>query len=131
MVMATFRSVEEIDAWRKARELVKKVYAITKKSAFSKDYGLRDQIRRASISTMSNIAEGHERDGTREFIQFLSVAKGSTGEVKSHLYAALDQGYITQTEFEILSALAAETGSMIAGLMVYLKQSGLKGMKYS
>lgn len=129
--MATFRSVEEIDAWRKARELVKKVYAITKKSAFSKDYGPKDQIRRASISTMSNIAEGYERDGTREFIQFLSVAKGSTGEVKSHLYAALDQGYITQTEFEILSALAAETGSMIAGLMVYLKQSGLKGTKYS
>jgi len=80
---------------------------------------------------MSNIAEGYERDGTREFIQFLSVAKGSTGEVKSHLYAALDQGYITQTEFEILSALAAETGSMIAGLMAYLKQSGLKGIKYS
>ena len=129
--MATFRSVEEIDAWRKARELVKKVIAITKKSAFSKDYGLKDQIRRASISTMSNIAEGHERDGTREFIQFLSVAKGSTGEVKSHLYAALDQEYITQAEFERLSALAAETGSMIAGLMTYLKQSGLKGTKYS
>jgi len=129
--MATFRSVEEIDAWRKTRELVRQVYAITKKSAFSKDYGLKDQIRRASISTMSNIAEGYERDGTREFIQFLSVAKGSTGEVKSHLYAALDQGYITQTEFEILSALAAETGSMIAGLMAYLKQSGLKGIKYS
>lgn len=129
--MTTFRSVEEIDAWRKARELVKQVYAITKKSAFSKDYGLKDQIRRASISTMSNIAEGYERDGTREFIQFLSVAKGSTGEVKSHLYAALDQGYITQTEFETLSALAAETGSIIAGLMVYLKQSGLKGTKYS
>ena len=129
--MATFRSVEEIDAWRKARELVKKVYAITKKDVFSKDYGLNDQIRRASISTMSNIAEGYERDGTREFIQFLSVAKGSAGEVKSHLYAALDQGYITQTEFEKLSASTSETGSMIAGLMVYLKQSGLRGTKYS
>ncbi len=129
--MATFRSVEEIDAWRKARELVKNVYEMTKKSAFSKDYGLKDQIRRASISTMSNIAEGYERDGTREFIQFLSVAKGSTGEVKSHLYAALDQEYITQAEFEILSTLVAETGGMIAGLMAYLKQSGLKGTKYS
>lgn len=110
---------------------MKKVYAITKKSAFSKDYGPKDQIRRASISTMSNIAEGYERDGTREFIQFLSVAKGSTGEVKSHLYAALDQEYITQAEFEILSTLVAETGGMIAGLMAYLKQSGLKGTKYS
>ncbi len=129
--MATFRSVEEIDAWRKARELVKNVYEMTKKSAFSKDYGLKDQIRRASTSTMSNIAEGYERDGTREFIQFLSVAKGSTGEVKSHLYAALDQEYITQAEFEILSTLVAETGGMIAGLMAYLKQSGLKGTKYS
>ena len=129
--MATFHSVEEIDAWQKARELVKKVYAITKKNAFSKDYGLKDRIRRASLSTMSNIAEGYERDGTREFIQFLSVAKGSTGEVKSHLYAALDLGYITQPEFEILTTSATEVGNMIAGLMAYLRQSGLKGKKFS
>lgn len=129
--MATFRSFEEIDAWQKARELVKKVYAITKERAFSQDYGLKDQIRRASISAMANIAEGYERDGTREFIQFLSIAKGSTGEVKSHLYAALDQEYITPADFETLSSLAAETGSMIAGLMAYLNRSGLKGTKYT
>ena len=129
--MATFRKFEEIDAWRKARELVKAVYAITGKGTFSKDFGLRDQIPRASVSTMSNVAEGYERDGVKEFIQFLSIAKGSAGEVKSQLYVAVDQGYFTRAEFENLATLADETGNMIAGLMAYLKQSGIKGKKYS
>lgn len=129
--MATFRKFEEIDAWRKARELVKAVYAITGKGAFSRDFGLRDQIRKASVSIMSNIAEGYERDGVKEFIQFLSIAKGSAGEVKSQLYAAVDQGYFIRADFEILATLADETGGMIAGLMAYLKQSGIKGKKYS
>lgn len=79
---------------------------------------------------MSNVAEGFERDGTKEFIQFLSIAKGSAGEVKSHLYAALDKGYLTQTEFEMLSTLVEEIAKMLAGLMAYLKQSDIKGAKY-
>ena len=79
---------------------------------------------------MSNIAEGLERDGTKEFIQFLSIAKGSAGEVKSQLYVAVDQGHLTKAEFAALSALADETGKMIAGLMTYLRQSGIKGAKY-
>ncbi len=129
--METFRSFEEIDAWQKGRELAKAVYEITERGLFSKDFGLKDQIRRASVSIMSNIAEGFERDGTKEFIQFLSIAKGSTGEVKSQLYVAFDQGYLTQREFDTITGLAEEAGRMIAGLMTYLKHSGMKGAKFS
>ncbi len=129
--MATFRSFEEIDAWQKGRELAKAVYEITERGLFSKDFGLKDQIRRASVSIMSNIAEGFERGGTKEFIQFLSIAKGSTGEVKSQLYVAFDQGYLTQREFDTITGLAEEAGRMIAGLMTYLKHSGMKGAKFS
>ncbi len=129
--MATFRIFEEIDAWQKGRELAKAVYEITERGLFSKDFGLKDQIRRASVSIMSNIAEGFERDGTKEFIQFLSIAKGSTGEVKSQLYVAFDQGYLTQREFDTITGLAEEAGRMIAGLMTYLKHSGMKGAKFS
>jgi len=127
--MATFRSFEEIDAWQKARVLVSELYSVTDRAPFSKDFGLKDQIRRASISVLSNIAEGFERDGRKEFIQFLSVAKGSAGEVKAQLYVAMDQGYLTQSEFDKVAALVNETGRMIGGLIGYLKQSGIKGSK--
>jgi len=96
--MASFRTFEEIEAWKKSRELVRAIYQATSLGAFSTDYGLRDQIRRASVSIMSNIAEGFEREGTREFVQFLSMAKASAGEVRSQLYVALDQGYIGQMQ---------------------------------
>lgn len=128
--MATFRSFEEIDAWKKARELVREIYLMTKAGHFAKDFVLRDQIRRASLSVMSNIAEGYERGGNKEFIQFLSVAKGSAGEVRAQLYAALDQGYISQHQFVRLSSLVTEISQMISGLMGYLKQSNLKGVKF-
>ena len=128
--MVTFRSFEEIDAWRKARELVKGIYALTDHGGFTKDLSLKDQIRRASVSTMSNIAEGFERDGTKEFIQFLSIAKGSAGEVRSQLYVALDRGYLTRVGFENLVKLASETARLIAGLVNYLKKSHIKGEKY-
>jgi four helix bundle protein len=87
--MATFRRFDEIEAWQKARELTKFVYRISNHGAFAKDFGLRDQIRRASVSIVANIAEGFERDGTAEFIQFLTVAKGSAAEVLSHAYVRL------------------------------------------
>ena len=77
--MTTFQSFEEIEAWQKSRELNREIYAFSKEGPFSKDFGLRDQIRRASVSIMSNIAEGFERGGTGEFVQFLSIAKGSAG----------------------------------------------------
>ena len=80
---------------------------------------------------MSNIGEGFERDGKKEFIQFLSIAKSSSAEVKSHLYVAVDQGYLAQSEFDAISDLTDETGRMIAGLMNYLKRSSIKGSKFS
>jgi four helix bundle protein len=89
--MSTFSTFEEIEAWKKARELTKRIYQISSRGPFSKDFGLRDQARRASVSIMSNIAEGYERGGTKEFLQYLSIAKGSVGELRSHLYVALDQ----------------------------------------
>ena len=92
--MATFKSFEDIEAWQKARELTVEIYSISKKGPFGKDYALKNQIQRASIAVMSNIAEGFERGGNREFSQFLSIAKGSVGEVRSQLYIALDQEYL-------------------------------------
>ena len=128
--MATFKSFEDIEAWQKARGLTNRVYDASDKGGFARDFGLRDQIRRACGSILSNIAEGFERSGTGEFVQFLSSAKGSAGEVRAQLYVALDRGYINAAEFDELSALALQVSRMISGLMAYLKQSGIKGTKY-
>lgn len=128
--MAKITRFEDIESWRKSRELTKSIYRITLKQRFSRDFGLRDQIRRAAVSILSNIAEGFERDGDKEFIQFLSLAKGSCGELRAQLYVALDQEYIDQQEFAVLSNLATEISRMISGLMKYLKQSGMQGRKY-
>jgi len=95
-IMVMIHTFEDIEAWQKARQLSKMVYEYTKYDEFKKDYGLCDQIRRAAVSVMSNIAEGFDRSGTKEFIQFLFIAKGSTAEIKSHFYAALDNGYINK-----------------------------------
>jgi four helix bundle protein len=97
--MATFQNFEEIQAWQKAREVTKEIYKASNRIPFSKDFGLREQIRRGSVSIMSNIAGGFDRNGRREFIQFLAMAKGSVAEVKSQLYVALDQDYITKELF--------------------------------
>ena len=128
--MATFKKFEEIEAWKMARLLVREVYAITKKEGFSKDIGLRNQVRRASVSVMANIAEGFERNGTGEFVQFLSIAKGSAGEIRAHLYVALDQGYIDEQTLESLIIDTEAIGKKIGGLMDYLRNSGIKGAKY-
>src|SRR6185295_12332495 len=128
--MATFKKFEEIECWKRARQLTRRVYEITNRTAFAKDFGLKDQIRRASVSVMSNIAEGYDRSGTAEFVHFLATAKGSAAEVGSQLYVALDQGYIQEEEFIELKGLASETGNMIAGLMRYLRTSGFKGTKF-
>ena len=128
--MATFQSLDEIEAWQNARELTREIYAISGQGSFCRDFALRDQIRRASVSIMSNIAEGFERNGTAEFVQFLAMGKGSTGEVISHIYVAADQGYITKEEGDHLLGLASETARMIGGLMMYLQKSGIRGAKY-
>ena len=128
--MATFQKFEDIEAWQRARELTREIYTASNENPFSKDFGLRDQVRKTSVSIMSNIAEGFERDGTKEFIQFLSVAKGSSGELRSQLYVALDQGYLAKERFDRLLGTVLETTRMIGGLINYLRKSKMKGPKY-
>jgi four helix bundle protein len=128
--MGKIQKFEDILAWQKARELTKEIYTHTKTSPFVKDFGLRDQIQRASVSIMGNVAEGFDRGGDKEFIQFLSVSKGSCGEVKSHLYVALDQQYIVPEQFNRLYNSADEVGRLLAGFMAYLKKSDLRGKKF-
>ena len=128
--MASFKSFEDIEAWKKSRRLTKQVYDLTGLGVFAKDFGLKDQIRRACVSIMSNIAEGFERRGTGEFTQFLAMAKGSAGEVRSQLYVALDQHYLSESEFDMLCSTAREISQMISGLMNYLRSSGIKGTKF-
>jgi four helix bundle protein len=128
--VATFKGFEEIDAWKRARELTRRVYEVTAHGAFSRDFVLRDQLRRACVSIMSNVAEGHGRGGRKEFLQFLSMALGSANEVCSQLYVALDQGYITDREFRSLADLAQETSNLIGGLARYLRTSPVSGPKF-
>jgi len=129
--MATIQRFEDIEAWKKARELTKRVYAITRQSPLSKDYGLCNQIRRACVSVMSNIAEGFERDGNAEFKQFLSISKGSTGEVRSQVYVLLDGEYIDGSVCDELLRLASDSIRLIGGFMKYLESSELRGKKFS
>lgn len=128
--MPTFTNFEDMEAWQKARQLTQEIYAVTKRGAFSRDYGLKDQIRRASVSVMSNIAEGFERGGNQEFIHFLSIAKGSAGEIRSQLYVALDEAYISADRFEELRAHVEEVSRLLFGLITYLKRSPFKGPKF-
>src|SRR6266699_2353867 len=102
--MNKIEKFEDIIAWQKARVLTQEIYGCTKVGGFVRDFGLKDQIQRASVSTMANIAEGFDRGGDKEFIQFLSNSKGSCGEVKSHLYVALDQNYLSTGNFGELYA---------------------------
>ena len=113
-----------------ARQLTQEVYRVTKTEKFLKDFGLRDQIRRAAISVMSNIAEGFERGGNQEFVQFLYVAKASCGEVRSQLYVAVDQGYVAANDGEKLLQLFRRLSAMISNLITYLRESEMKGEKF-
>lgn len=128
--MATIEKFEDIEAWRSSREVNKLICAITANEKFSRDFALTNQMRRASISVLSNIAEGFERGGDKEFVQFLSVAKGSCGEARAQLYIALDQHYISAAEFDSISNKLSETGRLISGLMKYFLESDLRGSKF-
>jgi four helix bundle protein len=128
--MGKIERFEDIVSWQRARELTREIYGCSKVGAFARDFGLRDQIQRASVSTMANIAEGFERGGDKEFIQFLSTSNGSCGEVRSHLYVALDQKYVSQQVFADLDSKADEVGRLIGGFMTYLKESELRGRKF-
>ena len=121
---------EDMDAWQKARKLSKEIYDITNIGKFSKDYDLRNQIRRASGSVMDNIAEGFERGGKGEFIQFLGISKCSCAEVRSQLYRALDQEYLDKEKFDKLYYSSNEISKMIKGLITYLNNTSIKGQKY-
>ena len=128
--MASIKRFEDVEAWKQGRELTRRIYQITSQSKFTRDYALRDQIRRAAISITSNIAEGFDRGGNREFVQFLAIARGSVSELKSQLYTALDAGYVDQKEFAELYQLAHSVVLLIGGFIKYLQQSELSGQKF-
>ena len=128
--MATIKNFEDLEIWKDARILAKNIYKLTHKTDFAKDFSLKDQIRRSSSSVMDNVAEGFDRDGTKEFIHFLTISKGSLSETKSQLYRAMDLQYITQEEFNDCYVLANKIGKMIGGFIKYLRQSDYKGNKF-
>jgi four helix bundle protein len=119
--MATATQFEDLGVWQDARALVNDIYRASKQRAFYRDAGLREQIRRATSSTMSNIAEGFERGSRKEFIQFLNIAKGSNGEVRSQLYIALDQEHLDAAEFERLKAEAISLSRRLSRFITYLE----------
>ncbi len=119
----TIEKFEDINVWKESRSLVNAVYQITAKQTFSKDFGLKDQIQRAAVSVMNNIAEGFERDNNREFIRFLVYSKGSAGEIRSLLYVALDLQYITESEFKKLYDDAVSIIKQISKFIQYLKRN--------
>jgi four helix bundle protein len=128
--MAKIEQFEDIEAWQMGRELKRTIYRCSKRGEFGKDFALRDQIRRAAISVTANIAEGFERGGNREFLQFLSHAKGSCGEVRDHLYTAIDEQYISEEEFRLLCTSAKRISGAIAGFMKYLQATEIRGQKF-
>jgi len=120
--MAVFKKFEEIQAWQKAYEVTLVIYQITGAGSFAKDFGLRDQIRRASVSVMANIAEGHGRKSNLEFANFLNLARGSAAEVQSHLHVAVGIGYIDKDNFDDLYSKVTEISRMLLSLAQYLRQ---------
>ena len=129
--MATIKRIEDLQIWQLARSQCKEIYAITKKGEFAKDYRFVQQIRAAAGSVMDNIAEGFGREGNKEFIQYLSVAKGSCSEVLSQLYRAYDAEFISNEQFEILRTTNIKLCTMIYNLLQNLKNSEYKGTKYN
>lgn len=119
--MPTIEKFEDIIAWKKAMELCDLIYSVTGNDKFSMDFGLKDQIRRASVSLVSNISEGFERESTNQFIYFLIIAKGSAGELRAQIYIAKNQNYITKEEFERLNAKVIEVSKTISGFITYLR----------
>ena len=119
--MASVQQFEDLHVWQEARSLVQEIYQMVRQPRFRHDFSLRDQIVRAGNSTMSNIAEGFERGSRKEFIQFLSIAKGSNGEVRSQLYIALDQEYIDKHTFDGLRSAALALSRRLAKFMQYLQ----------
>lgn len=129
--MSIAKKFEELNVWVKSKELSIMIYQVTNEERINKDFGLRDQLRRASISIVSNIAEGFERNGNKEFIHFLCLAKGSAGEIRAQLIIAYELQYISESNFTTLNEMVIEVSKMLSGLINYLKTTELKGTKYA
>ena len=128
--MSKIERFEDLECWQAARVFRRQVYRLSRLSEFSRDFALVGQIRRAVISIGSNIAEGFERGGNRELIQFLSNAKGSAGETKDQLYVALDEGYITHLQFDEAYAMGDSASRLVGGFMSYLRTAPYTGHKF-
>ena len=124
--MTKVKSFEELNWWKESRVFNQSVYKITSNEYFNKDFDFRRQLRRASISVSSNIAEGFERNTDKEFIYFLYVSKGSAGELRSQLYLAFDLKYINKNEFKELHEQITKVSKMLSGLIKYLENSNKK-----
>lgn len=132
--MPTILKFEDIVAWQKALELSDLIYSYSNNDKFSKDFGLKDQMRRASVSVVSNIAEGFEREGNNQFIYFLLIAKASAGELRAQLYIARNQNYISQNEFDSINNKVIEVSKTISGFISYLrlqKKNSIESKKLS
>src|SRR5688572_1972354 len=129
--MSTIKRFEDFDVWKKSRDFADKIFTLSNTGTFANDYSLKNQINASAGSIMDNIAEGFERGGTKEFIQFLYYSKGSCGEARSQLYRARDRNYITSENFDELFSEAEEISKMLSGLTTYLQTSDIKGIKFS
>lgn len=128
--MATVQRFEELQIWQEARELVKHIYSVTVKFPKHETFGLANQMQRAAVSVMANIAEGFERGSNTEFLQFLFMARASCGEVRSHPYVALDLNYVPQSEIDDLRERCERLSRRLKSFIEYLKTSGIKGHKF-
>ncbi|MFL9845872.1 four helix bundle protein [Flavobacterium rhizosphaerae] len=128
--MATIQRFEDLEIWKEARRLATEIHNLSIDTLLNNDFGLKNQIKRSSVSIMDNIAEGFERDGNLEFRQFLSIAKGSAGETRSQLYRLLDCGYISAENFEVLKNDYEKLSGKINNFIVYLNKKDFKGKKY-
>ena len=128
--MGTVKSFEDLDVWKKSMDLIEQIYHLTRNTPFCKDFGLVDQIRRASVSIAANIAEGMERDGNKELINFLFIAKGSCGELICHIHIARRLEYIKVIQFTEIYNFAIEISKALGRFISYLKASEYKSKKY-
>lgn len=128
--MGTIRRFEDLEVWQVARKLNTELIPVLLQLSESKSYGLKEQLDRSAGSVMDNIAEGFERDGNREFIHFLSIAKASLGEVRSQLYRVLDRNFIDQKQFDEYNNKCLELANQIERFMTYLNNSNIQGKKF-
>lgn len=128
--MATYTIFEDLEVWKLSREYCNEIYEIIETTPLKNNWKLRDQIDGASGSIMDNIAEGFERGGTKEFIQFLGFSKGSCGETRSQLYRVFDRGFIDENKLKYLVTKSQQISKQINGFIKYLKQTDIKGYKF-